>query len=163
MHDQESLALKFGVKISPENVSSFRKDMPVFTQKNLDEGIQTIESEDRINAFFSEVNAGLKARCFKLSAIGSVGEFIAEHLTQNHDIWIEYHTHEIYKPNEDGYDAIHDGLIEAFDKAKSLVTIIDPMPKRCQRNEISLETVERSISTLYGRETGFVVVQRCVP
>ena len=160
LFDQENLAIKFGVKIAPEYATAFSETMPVMTQKNFDEGIQTVESESHINRFLGEQAPALKAISFKHSAIAQLPDFLSTQIKANHDIWVEYHAQEIHAGDEENGDYIHDGLVESFDPASGHVTVIDPMPKHKQRLNISLQVLEKAISNKYGRETGFVVIER---
>jgi hypothetical protein len=129
----------------------------------LDEGIQTVESEQHINAFLRANAPALHAQSFKHSAIKSLTDFLCSNLQKNYDLWVEYHAQEIYGGDiyKNG-DYIHDGLVESFDVIKNEVIIIDSMPEHRQRLKISLSTLERGISTYFGRETGFIVIHKDV-
>ncbi len=156
--DQEELAIKCGVRISPEDSAAFRTEMPFMTDVNLDEGIQTVDSERQINTILKEIAPELRARSFRHSKIDSLSDFLTTHLRDNRDVWTEYHAREIHSGDEKKGNYLHDGLIESLDLDLGSVVVIDPMPKHRQRLVISLETLERAISTQYGRETGFVVI-----
>ena len=160
LFDQETLAIKFGVKIAPADAAAFSAAMPIMTKSNCDEGIQTIESGNQINSFFDEMRIPLRAQSFKRSALKDIPAFLNEHLGKDHDIWVEYHTNEIYSDFPNEAELIHDGLIESFDSASQKIALIDPMPNHRQRNVIALEALERSISKQYGRETGFIVIEK---
>jgi hypothetical protein len=160
LFDQEELAITFGVKISAEDAAAFSTEMPIMTNANFDEGIQTVEAEERINAFFKTMAPELRATCFKSSNLHSLTDVFSTHLHANHDIWVEYHAQEIHSTDENRGNYIHDGLIESLDLTNGRVVVIDPMPKHRQRLVVSLATLERAISTQYGRETGFVVIEK---
>jgi len=129
--------------------------MPVMTDRS-DEGIKTVESEKHINAFFRELGVSLTAKCYKSSSISDLPAFLEENLRSDRDVWVEYHTDEIFNDET----CIHDGLIESFNSTAKSVTIIDPMPHHRQRISVPLETLKRAVSGKFGRETGFVVVCR---
>jgi hypothetical protein len=160
LRDQEELAIRFGVKIQPEYAVAFRSEMPIMTRPNFDEGIQTVESENEINAFLNDNAAPLVARCIKYSAIPSVANYISTHLRANRDIGVEYHAQEIHGDDEFKGNYVHDGLIESFDFADGTLTIMDSVPNHRQRLHITLPVLEKSMSSRYGRETGFVVIER---
>jgi hypothetical protein len=157
--DQEDLAVEFGVKIFPEMASAFRDSMPIVTQKNFDEGIQTIDSMDAVNKFFLGKKAALHAKGHRYSSIGSLSDFIATHIQANRDLWVEYHAQEIHKDDQYKGDYIHDGLVEAIDTIAQTVTVIDPVPEHRQRLTISLDVLGRAVSAHFGREAGFLVVE----
>lgn len=158
LYDQEDLAIKLGVKISPEDAPAFRENMPIMTQANFDEGISTIDSSALVNNFFTESDIALKASRFPFSAIPNLHDFLISHLKSNHDLWIEYHGHNIHSNDRFKGNYIHDGLVEGYNTDTKIVTITDPMPDHRQRLEIPLDVVSSSISTLYGRETGFLII-----
>lgn len=160
LFDQEELAIKFGVKIAAQDTAAFSLAMPIMTRANLDEGIQTVESEHTINAFFSEQSLPLRATSYKQSSLRSVPAFLQQHLEENHDVWTEYHTNEIYSAFPSEADAVHDGLIERYDPESLRLTLIDPMPNHPQRVTITPDVLDRSISDRYGRETGFIVIEK---
>jgi hypothetical protein len=160
LFDQERLAITFGVSISEEDAAAFSTEMPIMTNANFDEGIQTVEAEQRINVFLQERAAGLRATSFKHSKVPSLPDFLSTHLRANHDIWVEYHAQEIHSKDDNQGNYIHDGLIESLDLTNIHVVVVDPMPKHQQRLVIPLDTLERAISTRYGRETGFVVIEQ---
>lgn len=160
LFDQERLAITFGVKILAKDAAAFGTEMPIMTHANFDEGIQTVEAEERINAFFKTMAPELRAKCFKSSSVDSLTDFLNTHLRANHDIWAEYHAQEIHSTDGNRGNYIHDGLIESLDLTNGRAVVIDPMPKHRQRLVVSLDTLERAISTQYGRETGFVVIEK---
>lgn len=159
LHDQEDLAVKFGVRISPENALAFRDDMPVLTRTNFDEGIPTVESEDKINSFLKEAGYPLKAKAWKFSEIEDTSSFLLDNIKRNNDIWIEYHSQEIHSYDRSGGDYIHDGLVESLDAVGRTAVVIDPMPEHRQRLNVTLNQIENGISEKFGRETGFVIVE----
>ena len=160
LYDQEDLAIKFGVKIDKKDAAAFSAAMPIMAQSNFDEGIQTVESEGQINKFFIDNAISLKAKSYKLSSIPSLINFMGEHINANHDIWIEYHSNEVHAEDKYQGNYIHDGLIEGLNLSKEIATVIDPEPEHRERLYIPLKTIEKSISKTYGRETGFIVVEK---
>ena len=160
LFDQEELAIKFGVKVPAEDILAFRTEMSVMTSANVDEGIHTVESEEQISCFLEKMAPELRATSFKHSRIGSLSGFLSSHLDANRDIWVEYHAHEIHSTDDQQGKYIHDGLIESINLADGSVILIDPMPKHRQRQVISLEILDHAISTRFGHETGFVVIDR---
>jgi hypothetical protein len=158
--DQEKLAIAFGVKILLQDAPAFSAAMPIMTDPAIDEGIRTIESEASINLFFEEVAPRLTAKSFKYSDIRSLSHFLSTHLRANHDIWVEYHSQEIHRTDERQGKYVHDGLVESMDLANGRVVVVDSMPNHQQRLSISLDALETAISPHYGRETGFVLIER---
>ena len=102
----------------------------------------------------------LKATSVKHSRIASLEGFLSGHLFANHDIWVEYHAQEIHAEDKFKGDYIHDGLIESLDQVNGIVTILDPLPYHRQRLSVTLDALEGGISTRYGRECGFVVIEK---
>jgi hypothetical protein len=160
LFDQEKLAITFGVKILPQDAPAFSTTMPIMTDPAIDEGIRTVESEARLNLFFQEVAPRLKATSFKYSKIPSLIDFLTTHLCANHDIWVEYHSDDIHPTDERRGMYIHDGLVESLDLQNDRVIVIDSMPDHQQRLSLSLNALETAISTRYGRETGFILIER---
>jgi hypothetical protein len=160
LFDQERLAIAFGVKILPQDAPAFSTAMPIMTDPAIDEGIRTVESEARINLFFQEVAPRLKATGFKYSEVPSLIDFLTTHLRANHDIWVEYHSQEIHPTDERRGKYIHDGLVESVDLQNDRVIVTDSMPNHQQRLSISLNALETAISPHYGRETGFILIER---
>jgi hypothetical protein len=160
LYDQEDLAVKFGVKIDTKEAAAFSVAMPIMTKGNFDEGIQTVESERQINKFFIDNAINLKAKSYKLSSIPSLINFLNEHINANHDIMIEYHSNEIHAEDKYHGNYVHDGLIEGLNLSEEIATVIDPEPEHRQHLYIHLKTIEKSISKTYGRETGFIVVEK---
>jgi hypothetical protein len=130
------------------------------TAANLDEGIPTVESADKFNDFFRTIGTNLHAEAFRYSEIRSVPDFISENLEKNHDVWIEYHAQEIHKHDAKEGNYIHDGLIESFDRKAGKMIIIDSLRDHRQRIVVPLDEVERAISSMFGKETGFVVISK---
>ncbi|MFA6280513.1 MAG: hypothetical protein WC612_06960 [Bdellovibrionales bacterium] len=163
LFDQEQLAIRFGVKIATEDAHAFSAAMQVMTRAGLDEGISTVESADDFNTFFNEISVPLEAKGYKYSTIPNVGAFLMEHLAANNDVWIEYHAHDIhandnYKSKHEG-DYVHDGLIEGFAPSMNTITVIDPYHDHRQRITVSLTEIEKAVSSLFGKETGFVIIR----
>src|SRR3989338_2892288 len=122
LFDQEELAIEFGVKVGADDVGAFRKDMPIMTRFNFDDGISTLESVGKINAFFDKKNIGLHAEAFKHSSIESVDDMVAKQLKSGHDVWAEYHSQEIY-PGDPTNNRIHDALVESIDPDKATLVL----------------------------------------
>jgi len=160
LHDQEELAVAFGVKIREKYAAAFSSKMPIMTRSNFDEGIPTVESESKINAFFVEKKVGLIAKSYVFSEIPSVRDFIKSHIRENSDVWIEYHAQDIHPDDQMQGNYIHDGLVESIDLADDMVCVIDSMPDHRQRLTLPLKTLERAISPHFGKETGFVIVRK---
>lgn len=159
LFDQERLAIEFGVRISTDYINAFSEQMPTMTQINDDEGISTVESADLINSFLIKNAPGLHAKSFVYSIINEdIPSFIASNIKLNNDIWIEYHGHEIHATDQYSGNYVHDGLIESIDVEKGLYTIIDPVPEHKQRITVHNNELISSISTKFGRETGFVII-----
>lgn len=159
LHDQEDLALEFGVKIEPEDVLAFREDMPILTSFNHDEGISTLDSVEAFNEFFKQKGIQLRAEAIRYADIDSLRDLLIKHLDDDHDVWIEYHSHEIASEHANN-GRIHDALIESFDPASNTIVLIDPKPTRRQRHTTSLEMLDRALSSEYGRELGLIVVRK---
>ena len=130
------------------------------SQLNDDEGISTIESVEPVNQFFEEETIPLRATQRRASSITNLATFIEQEIDHNHDLWVEYHAHEIHADDQFNGAYLHDGLIEGIDVASGLCTVIDPVPEHRQRFSISLDVLARSISDKHGRETGFLIVQQ---
>jgi hypothetical protein len=159
--DQEELAIKFGVRISPEHAAAFTAVMPRMTKPNCDEGVQTVESEDQINAFLREHDIGLVAKCHKYTPDLSIADFVSEQLEANHDVWVEYHAHEIHACDRSQGQYIHDGLIESLDRENGVATVLDPSPNHRQRLSIAIPVLRKAISEEFdSRATGFVSIRR---
>jgi hypothetical protein len=160
LQDQEVLAVKFGVKITPKYADRFSSQMIVGELSNQDYGISTVESGDYINDFLRDHAPGLHASAVKSSNIVSLPLFLNKHIGQNHDLWVEYHAPEIYADDEFQGDYVHDSLIESFCVSRNEVTIVDPMYEHRQRLVVPLALLERGISSTFGRETGFIVIEK---
>jgi hypothetical protein len=158
LYDQEELAVEFGVKIAPEDRHAFSDSMPYMTSFNHDEGISTLESVRRVNAFFKRHKLPLVAKAHHYSTIHSLKSFIAENLKLGNDIWAEYHSKEVYESL--GENKIHDAVIESLDMKKNTVMLIDPKPNRKQRIAVALDVLDRALSSEYGKELGLVVVSK---
>lgn len=151
---QEAIARQLGVKIQEKYIGAFRAKMPV--TKNVEElGIMTVRSEAKINKFFSANKMSLAARAYPASHIKDVKEFIFNNLRKGNDLWVEFHLDEREKDTD-----IHDNLVQKIEckNKKCTITTIDPGYLFRQFVEWPLDMLERSISTKYGRECGFVVI-----
>lgn len=147
LQDQEALAVKFGVKIDAEFAKAFETNMPLLSQLRVDEGVQTIQSVEMINALFQKTAPALKAVAYKASEIPELKEFLIEHLKCQHDIWVEYHAQDIHADDVYNGQYIHYGLIEKFNATLNSVVVIDPVPEHKQRLEVPLTVLKDSIST----------------
>ncbi len=159
LFDQEDLAFEFGIKIMPDYQNAFSQPLHIINQPNVSGGMQTVESEKFINDFFTKKSVALRATAHRASTILHLADFLMEHLKANHDIWIEYHANDIYSDEASFRSYIHDGLIESYDEATSIVTVTDSVPLHKQRLKVSLDTISKAISTHFGRETGFVIIE----
>ena len=54
LYDQEELAIIFGVKIGEKYKNAFRESLDFITSHNYDEGINTLESIEQIQAFLTQ-------------------------------------------------------------------------------------------------------------
>lgn len=159
LHDQEDLAIEFGVRIPPEHKEAFRENMPIMTGFNFDEGISTIGSIDRINAFFDRSGVALSASALPFSEISDLKGLLIQNLSQNNDIWIECHSNETHASDMNN-NRIHDLVVESFDQKTGLVTLIDPSPRRRQRMLVPVEILERSMSDIFGQELGLLLIEK---
>jgi hypothetical protein len=159
LFDQEDLAIQFGVKIGADDKPAFREDMPIMTEFNNDEGISTISSVDRINGFFRASGIALMATAFPFAQISEFKDLLTDNLSQNNDVWVEYHTHEIYADDANN-KRIHDALVESIDPSTNTAIIIDPSPRRRQRVKVSIEVLERSMSASFGQELGLLLIKK---
>lgn len=156
LFDQEDIAIEFGIKVGKEDKDAFRENMSTMTGFNLDEGMPTTESADHINHFLSNKNISLQVQNFRYSDISDLTHFISDNITKNNDIWVEYHTHEMYEAS----GKIHDGLIESIDPLAKTIVLIDPKPTRRQRNTVSIDLLARSLSDIHGKELGLTIVSK---
>lgn len=154
LYDLQDLALYFWVKIDEENIESFNVKLKTLSNFNFDEWISTIESEEIINQFFHENNLNLKAKSYKYSDIYDLKIFIEENLKIGNDLWLEYHSDEIHSYND--YVTIHDSLIESI--FENEVVLVDPEYHHKPRIKVDIETLKKSISNHFWKETWIVVI-----
>ena len=159
LHDQEDLAVRLGAKIGSDDVDAFRTDMPIMTRFNFDEGISTINSCDKINALLKDKNIGLVFEAYTHSKIGDLFALITEHIENNRDVWVEYHSHEIHVSKETT-PRIHDALIESINPQSRTAVLIDPKPTRKQRLTVDLDMLDRAMSSKFGKELGLLVAKK---
>jgi len=157
LFDQENLARYFKIKVGPRDVDCFNIKLGTYTSLNNDEGLKTIESEDVINQFFLEHHISLSASAVRASEIRNLQSFITKNLEKNRDLWIEYKSHVIHNA-----EAIHDGLVESIAESTPSITatLINPLPRGKPRFVINLHRLQDALSDKYGRETGFIVIER---
>ena len=163
LFDLEALAKWFGVKIDETDAQLFNVKLDIMTSANCDEGISTVESDGDINKFLGERKLPLRATAYKTAQIASLQDFLEEHLSADHDVWLEYHGDDIHADDHyRGYQGryIHDSLIESIDLDKRMAVIVDPMPEHRQRYEMSFDLIEKAISSAYGKETGFIIIEK---
>ena len=159
LHDQEDLAIQFGVRIESDDRHAFRENMQLMTQFNLDEGISTLNSVGMINALFRNSGILLSATAHLHSNFGSLKDLVAENLSKNNDIWIEYHSNEIHALDKNS-NRIHDAVIESYDAKSDSAVIIDPSPRRRQRISVGMRALTESMSDKYGKELGLLLIQK---
>lgn len=155
--DQEVLAGLLGVKISVDVADYFTTQLTIADSKNEELGINTIESAALVNEIFETLHIPLQAQRVNASEIQNLATFIQEELEANHDLWIEYKSHELHSE-----DTIHDNVIERIDMEPEdpLVTLIDPLPDHKNRFQVPVSKLHRAISTQFDRETGFLVISK---
>jgi len=158
LFDLEKLALFFDIRVHKDHLNSFNVRLRQLTSYNNDEGMKTVESAGRVNAFFRKNKIKLTARPVKHSQIPNLAKFITENLASGHDLWVEYKAHEIHK-NALSSAYIHDGLVESFNRQKNEVTLVDPDPRHKPRVRVPLVVLKDAISARLGRETGFLVIE----
>ncbi len=157
LFDQQELAKYFKIKVGKKDKKAFNVRLGAYTRVNYDEGLKTIESEDIVNRFFRERDMPLVAKAVKASEISNLKKFIRDNLIANNDLWIEYKAHQIHRYDSEKGQYIHDGLVEEITNSNT-VTIIDPAPRHKPRIRISAKVLAESISSKFGRETGFIVI-----
>ncbi len=160
LFDQQELARYFQIKVGKKDQKAFNVRLGTYTQVNYDEGLKTIESEEIINSFFEQRKISLIAKAIKASEVPDLKKFIADNLTANNDLWVEYKAHQIHGDDSDKGRYIHDGLIEELVEGKkgNLVVMIDPHSRHKPRIRVSTRTLADAISSKFGRETGFIVI-----
>lgn len=122
----------------------------------IDEGISTIDSIDKINAFLKHESLDCAARACPAACIDDLAVFIEHELIQGNDLWVEYHSNEIHR--NDSVYAIHDSLIESFNPDALSVVLVDPEYRHAPRITVTIDVLRDAISTKFGKETGIVVV-----
>lgn len=155
LFDQEQLAKFFDVRVNAESQKMFNVKLKRYTRANLDEGIKTVESAALVNRFFRVRKIPLIARAVRASEIKDLKAFIADELSQDHDLWVEYKSHQIHKS-----ESIHDNVLERLtaDKKGARVVLVDPYPKNKTRATVSISKLKTALSAKFGRETGFLVI-----
>lgn len=155
--DQEVLASLLGVKISADVEGFFTTKLTIADPKQEELGINTIESSQFANKIFEKLNLPIHAHTVKASDIQNLATFIQEQLGADHDLWVEYKSHELH-----GEEAIHDNVIESIDLEPEdpIVTLIDPLPDHKNRFHVPITKLQRAISTQFDRETGFLVISQ---
>ncbi len=162
LFDQQELAVYFKIKVGKKDRKTFNVRLGTYTRVNHDEGLKTIESEKIINRFFKQRGVSLVAKAVRASDISDINKFLMDNLLSNNDLWIEYKGHRIHRHDSEQGQYIHDGLVEQIIEHKRVnqVTIIDPHPRHKPRIKINTEVLRESISTKFGRETGFIVISK---
>ncbi len=157
LFDQQKLAKYFKIKVGKNDLVSFNIKLDVFTSKNYDEGLKTIESEKIINRFFNENKISLTAKSARDSEINNLKKFLVNNIKNNNDLWMEYKTHKIH-----GEKMIHDNVVESVKTAlgKEYVTLVDPYWKFKPRLVVDIQKISEAISSKYGRETGFIMISK---
>jgi hypothetical protein len=157
LFDQELLAHFLKVKITPEAQAYFTQPFDLCPSEAEEVGINTIASASLVNDFFAAYQIPLTAQSVRASEIPDLARFIRDHLEADHDLWIEYKSHEIHSE-----EAIHDNVIESMTQSeeKTSFVLIDPYSEHKTRFEVSLEKVQRAISAQFDRESGFLVIRK---
>ncbi len=157
LYDLQDLAKFFWVKISKDSKKAFNVNLKVFTSRNNDEWISTLESLVLINKFFKLEKLNYKAKAYKCSDINNFKEFIYNNLNEWNDLWVEYHNDEIHLYDEQ--KTIHDSLIESIDLKKDEVILVDPEYMHKPRIVVKLEILQRAISNTFWKETWIIVIE----
>lgn len=160
LFDQEQLAKFFIVKVSKKHQKMFNVKLKALGKYNFDEGISTLDSLKKVNEFFRKKKIKLKARRKKLSEIKDLKQFILTNLSTRNDLWIEYKGHCIHKYDKMKGKYLHDGLIESINTKKNEVVLIDPSPDHKPRIKVKLKALYDSLSTKFGKETGFLIISK---
>ncbi len=160
LFDQEQLAKFFDVRVNKEHQDAFNVRLKSFSRYNYDEGISTLDSAGKVNDFFHKNRINLVARAKRLSEIEDLGKFIESNIISGNDLWVEYKAHEIHSHDRLGGKYLHDGLIESIDTKKNEVVIIDPFNDHKPRIKVKLKTLYDSLSTKFGKETGFLIISK---
>ena len=154
--EQEELAKFFKIHVPLSAKKFFNTTLT--TRKKSEDGIQTIESEGRVNRFFKKYKFPLIAKAVRASEISDLEKFIENNLRKSNDLWVEYKSDRIH-----GEHFIHDNVIESMERGKKemLVTVVDPYGEYRTRNKLLLSVLQDAINeNEFGRETGFLVVSK---
>lgn len=157
LHNQEDIAICFGIKISPESSMAFTSEMPV-AQEGQVLGLSTINSAAPIQRTLTSFGANLKIDSVFSSQITNLDDFLVTNIKANRDLWVEYDASKIHANDQRGGEYIHDGLVESFDTETSTVTLIDSMPDHRQRITLPISELADAISPKDSAETGFIVI-----
>lgn len=160
LFDQENLAKFFGVKVNKKHHNMFNVKLEILSDYNYDEGISTLDSVNKVNAFFRKNKINLAAEAKRITEVEDLKMFIKSNIVLNNDLWVEYKGHYIHKSDQMKGKYLHDGLIETIDTKNNEVVIIDPSPDHKPRIKIRLKSLFDSLSTKFGKETGFVIISK---
>jgi len=160
LFDQERLAKYFGVKINKKHENMFSIKLDVLSNYNYDEGISTLDSVNKVNEFFLKNNINLIAEAKKISEIDDLKKFIESNIVLGNDLWVEYKGHNIHKYDQMEGKYLHDSLIESIDDNDNEIVIIDPSPDHKPRIKIKIKSLFDSLSTKFGKETGFLIISK---
>jgi hypothetical protein len=76
LYDPEKLAKYFDVRVSTRHQSMFTIRLQTLSKYNFDEGINTLDSINKINAFFRKNRISLVAEAKRISEIENLMQFI---------------------------------------------------------------------------------------
>ncbi len=161
LFDQEEIAWALGVRVAQADVQAFHRTMPLMTSFNNDEGVSTMELLPQIEAFLRS----RQIRMFRPEVVpytglsGALENVIMRALAADTDIWMEYHCQEMHKEDPPCIH-VHDGLIESYFSETGVVNMTDSLARRQQRFSTDLVTLDRSISPLFGRPTGMILMHK---
>lgn len=159
LHDQEEIAIRFGVKVAEGSASAFSDAMPV-AQLGETLGLSTVNSASEIEKTLSKFGAKLEVKAVRASQIENLMDFLQVQLNGGNDLWIEYDASHIHSYDSRSGAYIHDGLVEAVDAESGHATLIDSMPDHKQRIMVSIDDLAKAIAPDGKEETGFIVVEQ---
>lgn len=159
LHDQEEIAIRFGVKVAEQSASAFSDAMPV-ARPGETLGLSTVNSAIEIEQTLSVFGAKLEVKAVRASQIENLIDFLQAQLSDGNDLWIEYDASKIHFHDVRSGAYIHDGLVEAVDPESGYTTLIDSMPDHKQRIMVSIDDLAEAIAPEGKDETGFIIVKQ---
>jgi hypothetical protein len=157
-YSQDELAKELGIFIDKKNQDAFSVKLKVRLKES--DVNRTIESADKINAFFRKNKIRLEAKSYRISEIKNPSDFINDELKQDFDVWVEFANKPIF-----GTDGGHDCLISELKKkdGKYFATLIDPYWSHKQIYEVPLDNLTRAMQKRVDlkpvRERGLIVIR----